>query len=270
MKAIRKLRIGGFVAGFSMVLAMLAVTAPAAQAEAPANDSWENATYISSMPYRTRVNLAEATTDSVNPPGRDRAHSVWWRVTVKRDRAIYMSTQRDNRDVNLSLFHANSQTASPRTWTPIARSHENFVRWLEAGEVYFVEISTDNGYDGDGDVALVVRRSATVLYSLSNTGKYDRVDGSAIIRGTIKSTVPTTVSMSASLSQRVGNHVVRGWGYADLNVKRTLSTWTLRVESDRPFKVGSARVASSSLVFYDHGARVPGIFRFVKPVVTLE
>ena len=64
------------VAAGSTLLATLFLVAPPAQAVAPSNDNWENATDTGGLPYRTSVDTTDATRDAVNPPG-GRGYRTW-------------------------------------------------------------------------------------------------------------------------------------------------------------------------------------------------
>jgi hypothetical protein len=278
MNNVRRMRTGVFVAGASLLAAMLSVMTPAAQAAqaVSANDSWTSAARITSLPYHAKVDISQATTDSVNPPGTKRAsaHSVWWYITPRKDGPILISTQGTNFHMHAALFRAAQKTA-PDKWTRLGgfgagKGGGAMVANVQSGKHYYLMLATHDG-DNGGIAKLLVRTPATVTYSLARDGTYDRVDGSAVIHGTIRSTQPgTVVHISVRLRQLVGSQVVEGWGGVEVTVGKTLTNWQLRVSSGATFKAGAARVSSSNLRVVDHGARV-GTFQFLPDaVVTLK
>lgn len=269
-RRVSRLRPGVLVAGASLVLAMLWVTSPVAQAVAPANDAWTAATPVRGLPLKASVDTSEATTDGISPSGmagRD-AFSVWWRVTLPTDGPLYVSAKGSNYHLHMSLFHAANATDTPDKWTRVGSSRGGMVKQIQGGEIYYVMISTHPGRNA-GIAKLTLRRPARVSLTLAKVAHFGRLDGSAVIHGTIKSTQPTVVQMSAALRQLVGSNVVTGSARKVVKAKKTSSTWSLRIDSQRAFKVGPALLSSSTIRAFDQGVRI-GTFHFARHVVTLK
>jgi hypothetical protein len=237
--------------------------APTAQAGAPNNDTWRSAKNVTSLPFHGKVNTTRATDESDPPAGTKdaSAHSVWWHIKLAKSGPVLISTEGSNYHLHLSVFEAKNATTSPDKWNRVggfaaSKGSGVMVRDLQARKHYFVMIGTHDKVNG-GTAKLLVRRPAEVSYTLAQNGVYDRVDGSAVIHGTIMSTQPgTSVNMSVGLRQLVGTRVVTGWGSAEVIAGPQWSDWTLRITSDATFEAGAARVDESWLNVVDHGARV--------------
>lgn len=265
-----------FVAIVSMLAAFLSTTGPPAHAEPPANDAWESATEVTSVPFRTTVDTTEATTDAVRPPDMRRrvAHSVWYHINLARDQRLIFSTRGSNFDHYLTLFHAENATDAPNLWTKEARRGGS-QRWpagllleLQGDEDYFVMISSHTGNPG-GLAKLQIRRPARVSFTLGQYATYDRVDGAAVLKGTIRTNRPVTVRMEAKVRQIVDDYIVQGWGRKTIQANRKSEGWTMRVAANRPFRLGAARVPYSAVRVYDGGFFL-GTFKFTRTLVTLQ
>jgi len=262
------------VAVGSLSAVMLTGVSAPAQAAAPSNDAWENAIDVT-LPFSTTVDTTEATKDAVNP-GTSSAHSVWYHIKLHHDGPLLVSTQGSNYELVLRLYHAKNATDTPDLWTRVGvdtgwglRYPAGMVRQVKAGENYYVMIS--NHSDDNGGLAhLVVRRPAKITYSLAKYGVLDRVDGSAVLHGTLQSTHPVKVGLLVTLRQLVGSMVVQGSG-SNYNQKasKTAVTWKLRVAARHAFTTGPVRVVYSRLRVHDAGVQI-GTFHFHRGTVTLR
>lgn len=276
MSRIRSTRLGMFVAGASLLAAMLATTAPAAEAASPVNDTWRTATRVTHLPFLAKVDTraADDETEPLPPGARGvGAHSVWYEVVARRTGPLMISIQDSTFNAHANLYRAAPGT-SPDTWSRVAgfsmrRGDAGTVAELQAGKHYYLMISTHTGMKG-GTASLLIRNPARITYSLARNGTYDPVDGSAVIHGTIRSTQEgTTVNVSVRLRQLVGTQVVTGYGYGQLTVGKTDTPWQLRITSGTKFQAGPARVAHSSLRVVDHGAHVATLSFLPDAVVNL-
>ena len=148
-------------------------------------------------------------------------------------------------------------------------SQSMLVRRLTADQDYYLMANGFNGHTGQ--LQMTIRRPAQLTFSLAGVGRLDRVDGSAVLHGTVVSTLPARVRIAVALRQRVGHVVVRGPGQSWVNVARKSVGWRVRVNPDgvRSFHTGGARLTSSSLTVYENGVNT-GTFHFARPVVTLR
>ena len=276
MKKNRKVRTGVLMASASLGLAMVALTGPAAQAAAPANDAWTDATAIAGLPFHAKGSTVEATTDTVRPPGAYRAdsHSMWWKITVPKDTRLYVATAPTTFNMRVGLYDAENATTTPDLWTQVGhyvnwRDRAGMVRAIEGGETYYLMVSS-YGNNAGGDFQMVVRHPAKVGVTLAKTGFFDKVDGSAVFHGSVKSDRPTTVvRVSGYLRQLVGRHVTSGWGQANKKATATWSLWKVRVSTGSSFKAGAARLSHASARIFDNGVFVKRI-QFPRTVITLK
>jgi hypothetical protein len=249
-----------------------------AYAAAPSNDNWQAATSISGgdVPYTGSIDTTEATKDAVTPPTRYGAHSVWYHMQFANDRQLLMKVQANYQYSSLRLYSAAKATDTPDTWTLVKadRYYESpstvgLVARLKGGANYYLMVSTYRGYPG-GTATLNVRAPAHLTYSMAALGKFAKVDGSAVVHGTLTSTRPASVQIYMQLRQAVGDHVVRGSAEKVFQLTNTNATpWSLRISAGRPFKAGRALITANNLQLRDSGVFV-GEYHFARTSVTLK
>ncbi|USX54784.1 hypothetical protein [Lentzea sp. HUAS12] len=95
--------------------------APAAHAAPPSNDDFDEATTISSLPFKSTVDTAEATATD-DPTYCDwGTNSVWFRYTAPADGFVRMATDRPEDEK--PAISAYTGTRGALTWTPGACQH---------------------------------------------------------------------------------------------------------------------------------------------------
>jgi hypothetical protein len=250
--------------------------APVASAAPPSNDSWEDATPVTGLPFTAEVDTTEATKDLDVPPARYSQNSVWYHLRPGRTAGVFFSARgTDYFPHALRVYHAEDPGDAPSEWEVVASdrgyrasSPAAFKRNLEQGEDYFVMIGT-SADTGGGTAKITIRRPATLRTTLAQNGELDRVDGSALIRGTLRSTRPARVEMEARLRQVVNGQVVSSSADRAFATTTTASQWRLRFFARRPFKAGPARIVSNRVRLYDEGVPV-GIYHLPRNTVTLR
>jgi hypothetical protein len=262
------------VAAVLSVTAMTLALVPPAQAAAPVNDTWETATAITDTPFRGEVDTTEATPDP--GMGRFKHHSVWYSLELPNDGRVYLTLEGSEFEPQmLRMFQPESATKDPTDWTIVKsdrwgseRRPSRFVAEVEGGELYYLMIGTTS--DGTGGTArLTVRRPARIHATLARFGAIDRVDGSAVLHGTIEATRRAEVNLSMEIRQRVGDRVVRADAFKSLEVTKKPDEWRLRFSAGRSFKPGKVRISRNDLTVYDGGLRVAAK-HFVRTTVTLR
>lgn len=279
----RRTRPGGrrrvaLLAMASLAMAPLSVlsTAPAASAAPPDNDSWEDATPVTGLPFTDTVDTTEATQDLDVPAARYSRNSVWYHFRPGRTAGVFMSTRgTDYFPHVLRVYHAEDPGDAPSEWEVVASSRAYgptspaaFKRNLERAEDYYVMIGT-SAETGGGTAKITIRRPAALTTTLAPNGELDRVDGSALIKGTLRSTRPARVEMEARLRQVVNGRVVSATANRAFNTTTTASPWRLRFFAARSYKAGTARIVSNRLRLYDEGVPV-GIYHLPRNTVTLR
>jgi hypothetical protein len=258
------------VAAILSVTATTLALAPPAEAAAPVNDTWETATAITGTPFRGEVDTTDATPDA--GMGRFKHHSVWYSLELPNDGRVYLTLKGSEfQPQMLRMFHPESAAQDPTAWPIVAGDRygsPRFVADVEGGELYYLMIGTDK--DGAGGIAkLTVRRPARIHATLARFGGLDKVDGSALLHGTIEATRSADVYLSMEIRQRVGDRVVRADAYKTLDATKELSEWRLRFSAGRSFRPGKVRIGSSGLRVVDDGVRV-ATEHFVRHTVTLR
>jgi hypothetical protein len=258
-------------------LALALVSLPAlAQAAPPPNDDWQSAIEVAAAPYQLTEDTTEAVRD-VAPPTEEacysKRHSVWFRFTPTETQRLIILTAGSGYKTVLNLY----RVVGPDTW-----EHERCSRTragraagldakLQEGTVYYLMVSSYRG--AAGTLQLAVRRPMTTTVTLAGQGRADRVDGTAVVRGTLQCSRPGRTEIYVALRQRVGIHVAKGdrGGWRDCGPEPR--TWRLRVIPDGAiaFKLGAARVVTSyySSCDVDHVQCTSGR-AFIRDTVTLN
>ena len=258
-----------------LVTASLSLLAPAAHAEAPTNDPWESATPVTAFPFEDTVDTTEATTDPVNPPEMNRytGHSVWYHIQPPKDGRVLFLAHGTDHDHGLGVYEA-PEGSTPDQWTRLTWHRgvpgdgAGVVAELESGKDYYAAISTWEVKPG-GTAQLQVRRPAQVRYSLDREGRFDPVDGSAILRGTISSTLPVEVGVQVTLRQLVRRWVVLATDQKVLRPTTETTPWHFRIGSRHGFSVGKARITRSRVWVFDAEVKV-ATYSFRKDTVRLR
>lgn len=268
----RRLR-AALVVMAAAVASVVAGPVPAASA-APVNDDWEAATEVSNLPFEDTVDTTTATKDSVSPDlGRYRTHSVWYRVSLPADGKVLVSTEGTDFTHKVAMFQADDGSG-PAEWTMLkakrgsAGSRTGFTQPVEAGTDYYVSVSAPRR-DPGGTAHIMMREPTDFDLSLSGSGDFDTVDGSAILHGLMSSDRPTEIYVYVALRQLVGERVVNGAASRVLVPTTDQETWDLVVSSEWAFKPGPAKVVYSRVDVFDAGIRIAR-FAFERDIVTLE
>jgi Family of unknown function (DUF6299) len=247
-----------------------------AEAAVPSNDDWQSATRISSS-YKAVVDTREATrdADAVGQPCYDSpGHSVWFRFApAPRDRSLIMSTVGSSYGTVLTLFRVDAPDDWALVWCDDRRGGNDRAvigPTLEAGSQYLLMASADPGSAG-GKLRLSVRKMITAQVTLAGAGHWDKITGSAVLRGTYRCNRSGRVFIHLHLRQRVGDIYV---AYGEGTIRRACDTkkedWRMRIDSftQYSFQKGAARVSHKVWqVCEEFGCR-PG--RFERDLVQLR
>lgn len=259
----------------SLIVAGLSLIAPPASAAAPVNDDWDAATAVTKLAYTTTVDTAEATRDAVNPVGaRYKEHSVWYVLQLPSKGPVLITARGTDYRHFLRAFEAPSPAAAPSEWTRLKKDYgskaypASVLLQTEKGSTYFVLIaSSDVGTSGTAQ--LTMRRPAVLTTTVAPEGTYDRIDGSALIHGTMKTTHPATVEVKVELRQTVNGVVVKDTQYPTWKATTAAAPWKIRFSASHPFKLGDARITVSRLIVVDENIKV-GVYHFARHTVTLR
>lgn len=196
-------------------LALLPLTAIPAQAAPPANDTWENATVITSLPAHITQDTSEATTDQVTQDlARDycsfdddapSAASVWFRYTA--DAPAFTVSMAD------SDYSGRTMVAQGDPTSPTSVECGQYVAAVPGATYYIVASAWETG----GNLVLDVQAAPPPPeMDLKVTGGTVERDGSVTLTGTYKCRYATNLQMSGQLTQRLGRTLIRSeyfWKY---------------------------------------------------------
>jgi hypothetical protein len=212
-----------------------------AWAQAPPNDTFEQATVISSLPFSQTLDTSEATTDPTDAEGASRCGlqvppaAVWYEYTPSADQTVLVSTSGSSYTTGVGVF-----TGSPGV----------------LGQTYHIGVSDVGGGSG-GTLNLSVSTPGFEL-SVDRFGQFDPKTGVATVTGTL--IAPTTPTLTCpipnafafvvfgSLSQRNGNRTTTAETQTqspiDLPCNGAAQQWSITFTPlDGKFKGGPADVS---------------------------
>lgn len=230
-------------------LALLPLTAIPAQAAPPANDTWDNATVITSLPAHITQETSEATTDPVTQSLADNycsedgdapsAASVWFSYNAETA-AFFVSME--NSDYGGALMVTEGSPTAP------TRVH-CWAHYIEAepGTTYYIVAS---GWETGGNLVLDVETAPPppeITFQVTS-GTVDR-DGSVNLTGTYSCRNARNFSVSGQVTQRVGRTLIRSEYF-----------WTDRDATSDPALTcdGTAQPWASGRIRPDTGVLAPG------------
>jgi hypothetical protein len=175
----------------------LAIAVPA-QAAPPPNDNVADATVLTALPFQTRVDTLEATSQPTDPAcDGPNSNSIWYRLTasVTGEHAVLTPGFPDPQlDLGVGVY-----TGRPGTLTEVACN--NFdgpnVRWqAQAGTSYLIMISTGQGQArGFTDIDLTFRTVLPPIAVRFGVGdlRLDAATGGVFVPLTVRCTVPASL-----------------------------------------------------------------------------
>jgi hypothetical protein len=236
-----------------ITLTTLTVGAAPAVAEVPSNDTIENATVITALPYTVEQNIKEATKSPPRPScDRGTRGNVWWKLTAPTDGWVVADTG-GSRIATVAAVY----TGAPGALTEVACNDDTIrngeyseqarVYWeTQSGTDYYLLVAKD--YGGGGALKLTVQDSAPPFtvdaIDANDVGAVDNQTGIAVLRGTVTCTSgPGTVWVGAELIQQFARVYIR-----DYTSKRVtcdgVTPWRMKFESyEGLFASGPAEVS---------------------------
>jgi hypothetical protein len=197
------------VALLAITVTLLVATGAPASASPPSNDDINNATAITSVPFRDVLDLSQATwgssTDTSYCSGWN--HSVWYSFTPASDQSVAFDPSPSSESMAIDVF-----TGSPGalTFLDCAQGgpdwHNGVILNATAGTTYWIMVSP--GCCIDRNLTLDLRVYPAVAPQLTLAVRDGTVDvgGNATINGTLScvGTTPSGVPVEGSVRQNVG------------------------------------------------------------------
>jgi hypothetical protein len=226
----------------------LAVLPATAEAAPPSNDDQANAVAFSAVPYVVTADTTEATKDAVTLTAcYSQAGSVWYRFTPSTDQRVVISTTGSDYDTIVNVYAGSQLVACSNN---VSRANLTSAVGVDvtAGNDYYIMVSRFAAKPG-GHLVLSVRHPLTASVTLSAKGGADRVDGSALIHGTMRcSRAAKWLYIAVGVRQRVsGGRIATGsTGKVFRHCSSTPTTWRMRIsDNHRAFDAGRVRVTFS-------------------------
>lgn len=250
MKASRR-----FLAALAAALTSLAVVGSPAVAAPPGNDTFSGAEAIAAMPFAASLDTTEATTDSdddelnswCGAPAMDA--SVWYSYTATADAALLA-------DVSASDYSAGVFVAigAPGSFEVLGCGPGGAVWEAFTGETYYIVVIDDQqdgtGNGGQMELSIDVAPPPPALeITVNKNARFDSKTGAAILSGTfVCGSDAQFAFLEASVTQRVGRMLIRGYGSTDLTCDDTTRPWEMMVFGENGlFKGGKAVSATFSV-----------------------
>jgi hypothetical protein len=215
-----------------------------AWAQAP-NDTFEQATVISSVPFLDALDTTGATTEPVDFEARDAcgfpsfqlAASVWYVYTPLTDRVVTVDTFGSSYTAGVAVVTGSPGSLSAvNCFTVIGRFTP------VPGGTYYIGISDIQNLRGG---SLNVSVTAPELGgTVDKFGRIDPQTGEATLTGTITCTANLSGDVFLTLTQRSGQTTVTGSGSTTLICNGREQTWSITLQpTGGSFKNGGATVA---------------------------
>ena len=207
-----------------IALTVVILAAAPAAAAPPANDDFDQATRILTIPFTTTLNTVEATA-AADDPGCTfgPTPTVWYTFTPSVNMRIRASTSGSDYDTVLCVF-----TGTRATLTDVAGNDDtpSDVQALVdfdamAGETYFFLVGTTTGKttgSPGGNLVFTVDTAPpplTIKLRVDEAGSFDR-DGNVTLRGVVTCSRSVFVDLSGRARQRAGRLLVDGAGFATI------------------------------------------------------
>jgi hypothetical protein len=242
------------LAGIAIYLAI----APAAIAQAPANDDFDSATVIASLPFTDSIDTSEATTAADDPQCSGEGHTVWYAFTAPADMGIEANTFGSDYDTTLTVLTGSRGALHNVTCNDdAADSLQSRVRFnATAGVTYFFMVGSFVDSEGGNLVFSVVEipllpPPPEVGVSIDPVGTVVPKTGTATIHGTVTCSRPVSVDLAVGeLRQRIGRFFVVG--FFDEFIECSGETaWSATVTGQNGLFVGGRAEASVVAFAFD-------------------
>jgi len=248
-------------------LGLVVFSVSPAYAAVPANDTIQNATEITTVPFTDTVDTTDATTDALetslnaNCPAPTVEHGVWYHAVVAQSGNYTADTSQSNYGTGIMVLTGPASAPTFLTCGPTSVTGP-----LTAGQDVFLLVFGDGATAAtSGTMVLTVAAAApapTVSVTVSPRGSFGR-DGSATIRGTLTCTGDGVgfEGILGQVEQRVGRVLLSSFFIAQPNVvcDGTPQDWVATaVPSNGLFRGGHATVDVQAEVCNSGGCGTAG------------
>jgi len=202
------------LAGTTMLMSMLA--GPALAADPPANDLFEAATTVSSIPFVEIIDTTGATTDATDDAANANCGapateaSVWYSLTEPLAGGTSYIV-----DVSSSSYSAGVIVVSgtPDSFALQTCGPGSVGFFAAPGTTYSILAFSDNAAVNGGELTITINVQPPppeITVSIDPTGTIDRA-GHVTLTGTVTCSGPTLIGLFGDLRQRAGRTYVNGF-----------------------------------------------------------
>jgi hypothetical protein len=224
------------------VAAALTLGAQPAPAAPPANDDFDNAILIRTLPFEDTKDTTEATTASDDPDCAGRAHTVWYRFTPTADASIVAHTAGSDYDTTLSAYTGTRGSLDQIACNDDAIGLQSRIQLdVTAGTTYHFMVGSFDDSPG-GNLVFTVQElppPMVLAVDLAPNGTVDG-DGAATLHGTLTCSREGQIDITVGLRQRVGARVSIGFAGTTIDCDGA-EQWSVEVTGETGrFRLGRA------------------------------
>ncbi len=241
-----------FLLAFTSAVIGLGVASGPAWAQAPPNDTFEQATQIPSVPFSQTLDTSEATTDATDAEALaacgipvSGAATVWYEYTPSADQSLVISTSGStNYTTGVAVL-----TGSPGSLSAVTCFAGVGTFSAKASQTYHIVVADIGGGNG-GTLNLSVEALAFEL-SVDRFGQFDPKTGVATVTGTLTCPDGSLGQVSGTLSQPRGDRTTtaRTGLLANVPCNGAAQQWSVTFKPlDGKFNGGPADVSADAVV----------------------
>lgn len=240
-----------------------------ASAQVPANDTFANATVISSLPFSKTLDTTGATTDADDAEvaaacgySGPAAASVWFAYSPATDQLVAIDTSGSSYSAGVGVV-----TGAPGSFSAVACIPGVGVFSALAGHTYYLDVADiSGGHGGTLSVSVTAPTPPDAHMSVDRHGRFDPLTGTAIVTGTVTCTSGASGGISLSLTQTVSRTAaISGAGFTDLTCDGTAQHWLASVQPfSGNFKRGRAKVIADVTACNPAGCASDHVERTIK------
>jgi hypothetical protein len=222
-----------------------------AQAQPPSNDSFANATVVSTPPFSDTLDTTEATSDSddaevlagcgVPVPA---AATVWYAYTPSADQIVTVDASSSTYQVGVGVV-----TGAPGSFSVVSCFEATGSFPAVAGQTYYIDLADIGGGNG-GTLATTITAllRPDLDFSVNRFGSVDPDTGVATVAGRATCTPETTGQAFTSLFQQTGHGATTSaFRFTELTCDGTEHPWSVPlVPASGKFKSGPANFAAEA------------------------
>jgi hypothetical protein len=251
---------------------MLVPVTGSASAQPPSNDTFADATVISSLPFSDTVNTTQATTDATDAEaatacgegGITLSATVWYAFTPSADQLVTVNTAGSNYTSGVIVV-----TGQPGSFSGVTCNLGEVEFVAHAGQTYYMDAVDVFGGAG-GTLDLSASGKPLPVVTVDPSGRFNPSTGAATVTGSLSCAATFSgSSISASLVEPVGRGAVSGSASAAVSSCGGVpQPWSIIIDPSigTKFTGGHANV-TASFSFCD---QVCGLVQSVKQSILLR